>query len=58
MWDALGWSPTMCGGAQPGPISCKVPPWILGHGVGFTKALSLEGVFSTQERRRERLILY
>lgn len=31
---------------------------VLGRGVGITKALSLEGVFSTQERRRERLILY
>lgn len=26
-------------------VSCKVPPWILGHGVGITKALPLEGVF-------------
>lgn len=42
-------------GAQPGAVSCKVPPWILGHGVGITKALSLEGVFSIQERRRQRL---
>lgn len=55
LWDG---AQQCVGGAQPGPISCKVPPWILGHGVGITKALSLEGVFSTQERRRERLILY
>lgn len=26
-------------------VSCKVPLWILGHGVGITKALPLEGVF-------------
>lgn len=49
----FGMEPDEVWGAQPGPVSCKVPPWILGHGVGITKALSLEGVFSTQERQRE-----
>lgn len=35
-------------------VSCTVPPWILGRGVGITKAPPLEGVFQAQEGWRER----
>lgn len=40
-------------------VSCKVPPWILGHGVGITKALPWKECFRhKRDGERERSILY